>query len=232
MIKKNFDGHVFYEFEIFQKFSDRVSSVVLTKDFDIDDKGYIQGAFGWSHLPVAFKKQLHGADSYIVKSTDKLDDLFGDGFITQEKNLPIMTRAADCGNIIIFDPKKNVIANMHAGWKGLAGKIIHSVMGKMRERFECKSEDLIAGISPMLGPCCAQFSDPQKELPSFMHRHISEENIVDLWAATEGQLRETGILEENIENSRICTFCHPEEFYSYRRNKSVEKRFGTLIMLK
>ncbi|MFA6521777.1 MAG: polyphenol oxidase family protein [Candidatus Gracilibacteria bacterium] len=231
MIKKNFDGHAFYEFEIFQKFGDRVISAVLTKDFDIDDKGYIQRAFGWSHLPVAFKQQLSGTDSHILKSVKIPEDLFGDGFITQEKNLPIMTRAADCGNIVIFDPCKNVIANIHAGWRGLAGKIIHSVIGKMRERFECKSENLIAAISPMIGPCCYKFSHPE-ELPNFMHRHLSEENILDLWAATEGQLCEAGIMEENIENPRVCTFCNPEEFYSYRRNKSIEKRFGTLIMLK
>lgn len=231
MIKKNFDGHVFYEFEIFQKFGDRVVSAVLTKDFDIDDKPYIQKAFGWPHMPVAFKRQLSGTDSHIIKKTEKIDDLYGDAFITQEKLLPIMTRAADCGNIVIFDPKKSVIVNIHAGWKGLAGKIIHSVIGKMRERFECKSEDLIAAVSPMIGPCCYKFSHLEK-LPKFMWRHMSEENILDLWAATEGQLREAGILEENIENPRICTFCNPEEFYSYRREKSTDKRFGTVIMLK
>ena len=41
--------------------------------------------------------------------------------------------------------------------------------------------------------------------------------MLDLWAANEALLVEAGVPPEAIENPRLCTACHPELLYSYRR---------------
>ena len=133
---------------------------------------------------------------------------------------------------MLFDPRNKVIANIHAGWRGITAQVISKTVKRLTERFAGKREDIIACISPMIGPCCCEFSDPENELPKFMHPYILEENHMDLWGAVEGQLISCGVQKTNIENARTCTFCNPEDFHSHRRDKEKAGRFGTAIMLK
>lgn len=231
-VKKN--GALYFEFEIFQNIP-QITHCVFSRHTDIHNETEIKKALNISSSPLSFKKQLHSAEIWVIKkdrpeSTESVERE-GDALITNAKETPLLIRIADCAGVLLFDKKNNVIANIHAGWRGLAQKIIWKTINRMAKRFGSTSNNILACISPMLGPCCSRFTDPEKELPKFLHRHISEENHVNLWAATEGQLRECGLDEANIENPRICTYCNPEIFYSFRREKT-EKRFGTVIMLR
>ncbi|MEK9133045.1 MAG: polyphenol oxidase family protein [Patescibacteria group bacterium] len=211
------------QFKNILQFSDRVRHCVLSRHEKLEDA---QKNLGAAIPPIQFESQLHGADSIIVKC-EKLSKN-GDALMTNKPGLPILIRTADCASVMLFDPVKNVIANIHAGWRGTAQKIVHATIQKMHEAFGCNARDLMAGISPSIGSCCAVFTKPYEELPKFLHTYITEENTFNLWAAIEGQLCECGV--KNIENPRICTMCNPEDFYSYRRGDK-EKRSGTAIML-
>ena len=41
--------------------------------------------------------------------------------------------------------------------------------------------------------------------------------MLDLWGANEALLREAGVAPASIDNPRLCTACHPELLYSYRK---------------
>ena len=41
-----------------------------------------------------------------------------DAVITNQKKIPIAVLTADCVPILLYDKKKNMIAAIHAGWKG------------------------------------------------------------------------------------------------------------------
>jgi len=179
----------------------------------------------------SLREQLHGTGIATIKSRDQ-HPADGDVLITQLTDTPLVIRLADCGGVMLFDPVTRTIANIHAGWRGTAQKVIARTITTLVDRFHVSREDLRACIAPTIGPCCLVFSDPENELPAFMHPYILEENYVDLWGALEGQLRGSGVAEENIENARLCTFCNPELFYSYRRDRDETARFGTAIMLK
>jgi len=220
-----------YEFGLFGKFKNDILHAVFTRHADMKNlpREYAGGE------PVRFYKQLHGANAYVI--TERIhrniarEGLKGDALITGLHGVPLLIRIADCAGILIYDPRKKIIANIHAGWRGLAGGVIASCVDRMRAEFSCDPRNMFAAISPMLGPCCAKFSDPKNELPSFMQKYILEGNKVDLWAAAEDQLRDCGIKTRNIENARICTSCNISEFFSYRREGGAG-RFGTMIMLK
>ena len=47
-----------------------------------------------------------------------------DALITQEKETPLMVMVADCNPILIYDPKKEVIAAIHAGRAGVFSNIL------------------------------------------------------------------------------------------------------------
>lgn len=234
MIARAYAGLRFFEFEIFQQFKNHVTHAVLSKDIKFDDSATISKILGTKNPPHSFINQLHGVEATILRDKDLEGGALqteGDILITARAQTSLLIRIADCASILVFDPVKNVVANVHAGWRGLAQRVVRSAITHMRESFGSAPADFYAGISPMLGPCCSFFSDPKKELPRFMHRFISDENTVNLWAAAQAQLAEMGVPKNHIENARVCTFCNPEDFYSYRREGG-ENRFATAIMLK
>lgn len=235
MRPKSLHSIPFYEFEIFQRHSGVLRHAVFTRRTNAGNPKtpqMLQRIFNSGAGPLFFKNQLHGTNIVTfnpLKNSGTAENE-GDAWITSATNAPLAIRIADCASILLFDPVKKVIANIHAGWRGLAKKIIRKVIQKMRCDFGSESPNLLAGISPMIGPCCCMFSGPHEELPRHMHKYITEDLTVNLWAAAEGHLRECGLPKTHIENARVCTFCNPEDFYSYRREGDTG-RFFTVIML-
>jgi copper oxidase (laccase) domain-containing protein len=53
-----------------------------------------------------------------------------------------------------------------------------------------------------------------------------------VWTAIKWQLQESGIQDEHIEMSGICTACRTDLFYSHRAEKGKTGRFGGLTVLR
>ena len=54
-----------------------------------------------------------------------------DAIITNQKKIPIAILTADCVPILLYESKKNMIAAIHAGWKGAFKGIIKKVINFM-----------------------------------------------------------------------------------------------------
>lgn len=80
--------------------------------------------------------------------------LEGDGLITNEKNIYLVIKAADCHQIALFDPKNSTIGLIHAGWKGLDMGIIKNAVKSMHDNFHTNPKDLVVELGPSIGPCC------------------------------------------------------------------------------
>ena len=154
-----------------------------------------------------------------------------DAMITNIPGLGLLVMQADCQGVIIFDPKKRVVANVHCGWRGNVANILGRVVARMAGTFGCTGSHLLAAIGPSLGPCCAEFVDHRAIFPGPFDRFRIGENHFDLWAISRGQLVEAGLQQENIEIAGICTRCRTDLFYSYR-GEGRTGRFGTVAMLK
>jgi len=192
----------------------------------------IKEAIGARHL--IFMNQVHGREMLILRqgsSEEPEETTTADAVITDIPDLAVMVQQADCQGVILFDPTKRVVANVHCGWKGNTCNILGSVVTRMRSDFECKESDLIAAIGPSLGPCCAEFITHQQIFPEKFRRFMVRENYFDLWEISRGQLLEAGLKGENIEVAGICTRCKTSQFYSYRA-EGVTGRFATVAMLK
>jgi len=154
-----------------------------------------------------------------------------DGFITSVAEVPLMVRFADCQGVFFYEPEMKVVAAVHSGWRGNAKNIIGKAVKKMVDEYKCRASDIVVGISPSLGRCCAEFSDPYKELPEHLHDFV-DGRMVDLWEASRVQLLDAGVKEENIEIAGICTVCENERFFSYRGGKKRCGHNGGVIMMK
>lgn len=181
---------------------------------------------------VASCQQTH-SDEIFIADKNYIFDNQADAIITKEKGLPLLIKTADCLSVMLFSPKQKVIANIHAGWRGQSLGIISKTIQKLKEAFDCQSQDLIAITTPSLGKCCAQFSNPYQELPTHLHDFIIEKQggyFVDLKLACQQELLDNGLLIENVEISSICTQCASPQWYSYRAD-GTKKRNVNLIWL-
>ncbi len=154
-----------------------------------------------------------------------------DGIITDIKNLSLVIQVADCQAVILYDCKKKVIANIHSGWRGSVKNIIGECLDQMVSHFCCKPENIIAGISPSLGPCCSEFVNYKNEIPeTFWKYKRDDKDYFDFWKISCDQLIDKGVKKENIENMEICTKCNVDQFYSYRAENTTG-RFACVISM-
>jgi len=178
--------------------------------------------------------QVHGRKILPLRRNDSPDlgsTTDADGFVTDITGVALMIKLADCQGVILFDPTMNVIANVHCGWKGNVCNILGAAVDKMRSDFGCKAPDIVAGITPSLGPCCAEFTTYQKIFPGEFKPFMKRENYFDLWTISRMQLMEAGLAEEKIELAGICTKCNTDLFFSYR-GEGDTGRFASIAMLR
>ena len=142
-----------------------------------------------------------------------------DAMITDIYGKFLAIQVADCQSVLLYDPQKQVIANIHSGWRGSVKNIISVTVRAMQSEFGCQPGHLLAGISPSLGPCCSEFIHYTREIPESLWRFRCRANYFDFWQISRMQLENAGILPHHIEISGMCTKCNPHLFFSYRENK-------------
>ena len=194
-------------------------------------------------------KQVHGAEILVLdkdstnsheiiatakrsvldsKATHELHDGY-DSFISNIPGVSTMVQQADCQAVMLIDPQKKVVANIHCGWRGSVANIIGKTVAKMQNQFGVNPNEILAGISPSLGPCCAEFINFKTELPLPFWDYQIKPNYFDFREISKDQLQEAGVKADNIEISSICTACN-SDWFSYRRDKETG-RFCSVIGL-
>lgn len=177
-----------------------------------------------------FGNQVHGTD--IIWVTRDAPSLVGtcDALITKQRGVGLMIKHADCQATLFFDPKQQIIAAVHCGWKGNVQRIYTKVI---EELINAGSHplDLTVCVSPSLGPDHAEFKHYEQEFPPALWPFQVKPTYFDLWAAAHRELVDCGIPEAQIEIASICTFCQKNGYFSYRRD-GVTGRNATVIALK
>ncbi len=187
---------------------------------------------------LVFIRQVHGNDVLVFKNGESANDAVlnsetprkADALVTDITGLSLVIQVADCQPVLLYDPVRNIIANVHSGWRGSALNILRRVVKIMEQRFGSQAKNMVAGIGPSLGPCCAEFVNYRKELPQSFWKYRTDHNHFDFWEISKSQLIKAGVEETNISLSQICTRCNLDQFYSYRGEK-VTGRFAIVISL-
>lgn len=154
--------------------------------------------------------------------------VIGDAMVTDQPQKYLVIQVADCQSVLLYEPVRQVAANVHCGWRGSIQNIIGRTVETMVQQFECNPEHIIAGIGPSLGPCCAEFINYKAEIPQAFWNYKDSSNHFDFWSISRDQLMHAGVPAKNIESSRICTRCRADEFFSYRSEKNTG-RFAAVI---
>ncbi len=182
------------------------------------------------HIKIIDKALTHGWE----RSSDAIEDC--DALITNVPHVVLTILTADCVPILLYDPVHNVVAAVHAGWKGSKAQIAKKTVKKMVQTFSSNPTDIKAGIAPSIGVCCYEVGEEVAkhffDIPHACKHKKEKKYMLDLPYINKQQLLNAGLKEEHIEMSHVCTACNVEHYFSYRKEQGCSGRFMSMIGLK
>lgn len=187
-------------------------------------------------------KQVHGKKVIVIDNEDDIngqEKAEGDGLVTGRKGIVLSMYSADCPVLFLFDPVKRVVGLGHAGWRGTVKGIGLELVKAMNNFYQCREENILAGISPAIGSCCYEVGEEVIQgTARILDNDFSccEEKtggkwMLDLKEVNSRVLEKAGIQKNNIAVSKLCTFCNSSLFYSYRRSGGSTGRMMSVISL-
>ena len=182
-------------------------------------------------------QQVHGAQGYAVTSDTQhkfLDrQLEGDFLVTDMPALGLCVYTADCVPIVLYDPKKQCIGIIHAGWAGSVKQVASAALNKLVEQYKSDTRDIQVIFGPAARACCYQVGPEFKQLVPQQYIYKRDTGYYcDLVIYNAMQLQRKGIQKINSRESyAYCTIC-TRDFCSYRRDKLETMRQVTVVALK
>ena len=177
-------------------------------------------------------KQMH--TNVVKKVEDENSGIFTedfenvDGLVTNKKDKILSLSFADCISLFFYDPVKNVIGDIHSGWKGTYKEIAREAVKMLKQEYGCDAKDLICCIGPSIKKCCFEVSQDVRDM--FYEQYKCTGRIDEIIFASNRPgkyyidtvlinriiLESEGVNPENIVESDICTKCNHDKIHSYR----------------
>lgn len=181
-------------------------------------------------------KQVHGAavvrlDGHGCAVSPSAPPV-GDAAFSRHPGTICAVLVADCLPILLCDHAGNVVAVVHAGWRGLAQGVIERAVGAI----STLPARLIAWLGPAIGPNHfevgeevrqAFITNDERSGAAFIpHSSRKDKWFADLFLLARQRLQKAGVTE--IYGGGICTFSDPARFYSYRRDGNCGRMAGLI----
>lgn len=198
---------------------------------------------------VVMATQVHGCRALIVRRGVPVPDARpeADVLVSEDPDVAIAVRAADCVPVLLSDRVRGVVAAVHAGWRGTAARASVVAVETLRREFGSVPDDLVAAIGPSIGPCCYEVGS---ELVDAFAAVGHERHLIDRWflapppargfrerprmrldlaGANRDQLQLAGLSHDRIHSSGLCTAMHLDVLTSYRVEKEKAGRLVAAI---
>jgi len=183
----------------------------------------VKSKLGKKIKDIVLLNQIHSNKLIFIdkKFKFKKNKIKADAIITDQKKIPIAVLTADCVPILLYDTKKNIIAALHAGWKGAFKGIINNVINYMTKKGS-QRKDIVAAVGPCIN--ARSYNVKEKFKKKFLKKDIknkiffiNKKNTIffDLPNYVKNQLKINRII--NIDMKNIDTFPQKNNFFSARR---------------
>ena len=164
---------------------------------------------------VVIGRQVHGAE-LAVHAAQQSPSPFAqpgpdppevDGHVVRDASLAGLVFVADCLPVALAGP--GGVAMLHCGWRGLAAGII--------ERGVEAVGASAAAVGPGIGPCCYEVgAEVWSAFSQLGVERGDDDATLDLNDVAGRLLTRAGV--SSAEYAGLCTRCHPELFFSHRRD--------------
>lgn len=194
-------------------------------------------AGGLAVRPFALGEQAHGARLVRVGSGRAGAGFHGgpplagaDGLVTASVGVALGVLVADCLPVVLASPAEGLVAVIHVGWRGLAAGIVQ----RAASLFE-RPRDVRVAIGPAIGPCHYEVGEDValavaagSEAGAVTERRGGR-RYLDLLETARLVLRARGL--RRVEGTGLCTACHPNRFFSHRRDGVTGRQAGVAVRL-
>ena len=197
--------------------------------------------------PVIQAHQVHGFRVAVVDRPDtRKEELDGyDALVTGLSGVAIGVHTADCVPVLLYDPRRRVVAAIHSGWKGTVQRISQKVLFVMKSEFGSDAADVRAVIGPAIGPDSFQVGEevvqffkeqgfPLDDIwtfnPGYTGIPMADGHHLDLFKANRWLLEEAGVPAASIKVSGIDSSLD-QTFFSARREGITCGRTVSVIRL-
>lgn len=182
-----------------------------------------------SHLSTARLQQIHSAQVLTARPGPCGE---GDALVTLRRGLALAVVTADCVPVVLA--ARDWLAAVHAGWRGLVAGVLRAALDHPTFVGQgIPTVEVRAWIGPAIGPCCYEVGeDVARRVIDASHETVAHQgprgkSHLDLVAAAVRQLEAAGI--RDIETVDLCTRCHPDKLWSYRRDGPAAGRNITVV---
>jgi len=200
--------------------------------------------------------QVHGREVTAVRRGSPLAPARqnGDVLVSDDPDVAIAVRAADCVPLLLADARTGAVAAVHAGWRGTAAGAVTAAVDALSDQFGSRPDDLVAAIGPSIGACCYEvgtelvdafaaaghprhlidrwFLAPPPRRGSFLAALSGVDTPklrLDVAGANRDQLMLAGVPEERVYACGLCTAMHLDVLTSFRAEKEKAGRLGAVI---
>mgnify|MGYP000511743477 CR=1 FL=1 len=175
--------------------------------------------------------QTHSTICHTVNQQVYFEPLVGDGLVTQQKGHAILMMTADCLPVVLGNAEGTEIANLHAGWRGLANGIIENTIAEMQ------SAPTWAWLGAAITQPCFEvgeevkqaFCDKYPELDTaFIAGQQQGKYFADLYAIARFILQQYAVT--TVLGGDQCSYQQADDYYSYRRQAHTG-RMATFVFM-
>lgn len=180
---------------------------------------------------ITWMTQTHSTICYTINEQMPFEALIGDGLVTQRKAHALMMMTADCLPVVLGNADGTEVANLHAGWRGLAGGIVENTIAAMQ------NQPTWAWLGAAISQPCfeigaevkAAFCSKYPELDSaFQAGEQVGKHYADLYAIARYILNQHGI--KTVLGGDQCSYRQADEYFSYRREAKTG-RMATFVFM-
>ena len=180
---------------------------------------------------VTWMTQTHSTICHTINEEIPFQALEGDGLVTQRKAHALMMMTADCLPVVLGNVDGTEIANLHAGWRGLANGIVENTIATMQ------SQPTWAWLGAAISQPCFEIGEEVKfafcsKYPELERAFKDSEKpakfYADLYAIARFILQQHGV--EVVLGGDQCSYQQTEEYFSYRREAKTG-RMATFVFM-
>lgn len=194
-----------------------------------ENRKRLASVLGYDYVQRVYCQQTHGTGIAKVDANDLgTCQMECDGAVTDSPDVPISLIFGDCVPVLLYDPAKQVLAGVHAGWRGTVNGAAVAALWSMVAGYGTDPADVLACIGPSIGPDSYEVGEEVVELVQAKLTHADrlliwknggDRPFLDLWEANASQLVEQGVLREKVEIAGIDTAQRTDDFFSHRAEK-------------
>jgi len=213
----------------------------------VENRRRVAAALGADLGDFVFCDQVHGRRAQVVTAADRgrgtrqlRDAIPGtDALVTNDPGTVLVAMMADCTPIILYDPAGQVLACVHAGWRGTLARVTETALAEMRS-LGTRPENVLAAVGPAVAPSRYQVGhDVVAAADQCFGGHLdgiirpdgSGRWLFDLWAANRRILLEAGLPDSQVLVAELPTGADPGAFFSHRETHRCG-RFAAVARLK